>query len=230
MTITNKPEKAAAAEMRARQVRMNPHFLSNAPNAIAALVLIAPGEVPRAAGRLRQFLRASFDQHERVLVPLEEELALVSAYLEIESLRIGKRLEVEWAIDPCLLEVLIPPFSLQPLVENAVHHGIPSSPRAGRVRLLVRPVGDCLELSVSDNGRGVLPTEIEKVFFAEDPRVHALVLLRRRLQGLVLCSFQSEVWSEVGEGTTVTLRIPLGFENANRSSETVAGLRRGLAS
>ena len=226
MTITNKPEKAAAAEMRARQVRMNPHFLSNAPNAIAALVLIAPGEVPRAVGRLRQFLRASFDQHERVLVPLEEELALVSPYLEIESLRIGKPLKVEWAIDPCLLEVLIPPFSLQPLVENAVHHGIPSSPRAGRVRLLVRPVGDCLELSVSDNGRGVSPTEIEKVFFAE----HARVLLRRRLQGLVLCSFQSEVWSEVGEGTTVTLRIPLGFENANRSLETVAGLRRGLAS
>ena len=117
----------------------------------AALVLIAPGEVPRAAGRLRQFLRASFDQHERVLVPLEDELALVSAYLEIESLRIGKRLEVEWAIDPCLLKVLIPPLSL-------------------------------------------------------------------------------EVWSEVEEGTAVTLRIPLGFENANTWLEAVAGLRRRLAS
>jgi hypothetical protein len=60
--------------------------------------------------------------------------------------------------------------------------------------------------------------------------VLALELLRRRLQGLVRCSFQLEVWSEVKEGTTVTLRIPLGFKNANRSSETVAGLRRGLAS
>ena len=221
---------AAAAEVRALQARMNPHFLGNALNAIAALAVIAPGEVPRAAGRLRQFLRASFDQHERVLVPLEEELALVSPYLEIESLRIGSRLKVERAIDPCFLKVLIPPFSLQPLVENAVQHGIPSSPRPGCVRLLVRSVGGWLELSISDNGRGVSPTEIEKVFFAEDPRVHALVLLRRRLQGLFRRSFQLEVWSEVGQGTTVTLRIPLGFENANRSLETVAGLRCGLAS
>jgi two-component system sensor histidine kinase LytS len=221
---------AAAAEVRALQARMNPHFLGNALNAIAALAVIAPGEVPRAVGRLRQFLRASFDQHERALVPLEEELALVSAYLDIDSLRIGSGLKVELAIDPCLLKVLIPPFSLQPLVENAVQHGIPSSPRAGRVRLLARPIGGWLELIVSDNGRGVLPTEIEKVFFAEDPRVHALVLLRRRLQGLFGRSFRLEVWSEVGQGTTVTLRIPLGFENANRSLETVAGLKRGLAS
>jgi len=97
---------AAPAEVRARQARMNSHFLGNALNAIAALAVIAPGEVPRAGGVCAQFLRASFDQHERVLVPVEEELALVSAYLEIESLRIGRGLEVEWAIDPRLLKVL----------------------------------------------------------------------------------------------------------------------------
>ncbi len=73
---------AAAAEMRALQARMNPHFLYNALNAIAALATVAPREIPRAAGRLRQFLRASFDQHERALVPLEEELAVVRAYLD----------------------------------------------------------------------------------------------------------------------------------------------------
>jgi LytS/YehU family sensor histidine kinase len=68
---------------------MNPHFLFNALNALAALSTIAPREVPRATGLLRQFLGASFDQEERVLVPLEEELAIVRAYLEIESLRFG---------------------------------------------------------------------------------------------------------------------------------------------
>ena len=212
---------AAAAEVRALQARMNPHFLGNALNAIAALSTVAPRQVPRATGRLRQFLRASFDQQERMLVPLEEELALVSAYLDIEALRFGSRLKVERAIDPCLLKVLIPPFSLQPLVENAVQHGLHSSPRAGRVRLLVRPVGGWLELSVSDDGQGVSPTEVEKVFFAERPRVHALVLLRRRLQGLFGRSFQLEVRSEVGQGTAVTLRIPLGFEGVNTSLEAV---------
>ncbi len=200
---------AAAAEMRALQARMNPHFLYNALNAIAALATVAPREIPRAAGRLRQFLRASFDQHERALVPLEEELAVVRAYLDIESLRFGSRLKVEQAIDPGLSKVLMPPFSFQPLVENAVQHGLHSCSRAGRLRLLIRPAGQWLELSVSDDGEGVPPTEVEQVFFAERSGGHALVLLRRRLQGLFGRSFQLVVRSEVGQGTTVTLRIPL---------------------
>jgi two-component system sensor histidine kinase LytS len=200
---------AASAEVRALQARMNPHFLFNALNTLAALAVVAPREIPRAAGRLRQFLRASFEQHERALIPLEEELALVWAYLDIESLRFGSRLKVDRAIDPGLLKVLMPPFSLQPLVENAVQHGLHSSRGAGRLHLLVRSAGRWLELSVSDDGQGVPPTEVEQVFFAERPRVHAMVLLRRRLQGLFGHSFQLEVRSEVGQGTAVTLRIPL---------------------
>ena len=199
----------ASADVRALQARMNPHFLFNALNALAALATIAPREVPRAAGRLRQFLRASFDQEERALVLLEEELAVVRAYLDIESLRFGGRLKVEQTICPGLLKVLIPPFSFQPLVENAVQHGIHSSPRAGRLDLVVRATGPWLEMSVSDDGQGVPSTEVEQRFFAERPRVHALVLLRRRLQGLFGSSFQLKVRSEIGEGTTITIRIPL---------------------
>jgi two-component system, LytTR family, sensor kinase len=200
---------AALAEARALQARMNPHFLFNALNALAALSTVAPWKVPRATGRLRQFLRASFDQQERLLVPLEEELAVVRAYLDIESLRLGDRLKVEQTIDPGLLKVLMPPFSFQPLVENAVQHGLHSSPRAGRLQLAVRPTGPWLELSVHDDGQGVPSTEVEQLFFGERPRVHALVLLRRRLQGLFGHSFQLEVRSGIGEGTTVAMRIPL---------------------
>ena len=200
---------AASAETRALQARMNPHFLSDALNTLAALSRIAPREVPRAVGRLRQFLRASFDQHERLLVTMEEELAVVRAYLAIESLRLGDRLKVEQTIDPCLLKALIPPFSFQPLVENAVQHGLHSSPGAGRIQLAARPTGQWLEMSIRDDEQGVPPTEVEHVFFAERQRVHALALLRRRLQGLFGRSFQLEVRSEIGEGTTVTMRIPL---------------------
>jgi two-component system, LytTR family, sensor kinase len=200
---------AALAEARALQARMNPHFLFNALNALAALSTVAPRQVPQAAGQLRQFLRASFDQQERLLVPLEEELAVVRSYLEIELLRLGDRLKVEQTIDPDLLKVLIPPFSLQPLVENAVQHGLHSSPRAGRLQLAGRGTGQWLEMSVSDDGQGVPSTEVAQLFFAESPRVHALALLRRRLQGLFGRSFQLEARSEIGEGTTVTMRIPL---------------------
>jgi LytS/YehU family sensor histidine kinase len=200
---------AALAEARVLQARMNPHFLFNALNALGALSKVAPREVPRATGRLRQFLRASFDQQERLLVPVEEELAVVRAYLDIESLRLGDRLKVEQTIDPLSVDALIPPFSFQPLVENAVQHGIQSSPRAGQLRLVVRATESWLEMSVGDDGRGIPATEIDQLFFRERPRVHALVLLRRRLQGLFGRSFQLKVRSEIGEGTTVIMRIPL---------------------
>jgi LytS/YehU family sensor histidine kinase len=216
-------QAAASAEVRALQSRMNPHFLFNALNTLAALATVAPREVPRAAGRLRHFLRAIFDHPERALIPLEEELAVVRAYLDFEALRLGSRLRVDEVIGPGLAEVLTPPFSFQPLVENAIHHGVQSSAKAGRLQLVVRQVGQSLEMSVTDDGPGVPSVEVERVFFAAGPRVHALSLLRRRLQGLFGRSFQLEVWSAVGQGTTVTMRIPLRrrFEMAEESLETV---------
>jgi two-component system, LytTR family, sensor kinase len=200
---------AASAEVRALQARMNPHFLFNALNTLAALATVAPREIPFATGRLRQFLRASFEQDDRALVPLEEELAVVRAYLDIEALRFGTQLKVEEAIGTGLAAALTPPFSLQPLVENAVQHGLQSSPKAGRLRLAVHLVDQWLEMSVSDDGQGVPSTEVEQIFFAPRPSMNALVLLRRRLQGLFGHRFRLEVRSEIGRGTTVTLRIPL---------------------
>jgi LytS/YehU family sensor histidine kinase len=202
-------QAAASAEVRALQTRMNPHFLFNALNAVAALATVAPREVPRAAGRLGHFLRALFDQSERALVPVEEELAVVRAYLDIESLRLGNRLKIKESLDPGLAGVLVPPFSFQPLVENAVQHGVQSSPEAGQLHLIVQTIDQWLKMSVSDDGRGILSSEIEQVFFTVGPRAHALSLLRRRLQGLFGRSFQLEVRSEAGQGTTVTMRIPL---------------------
>lgn len=198
----------AWAEARALQARMNPHFLFNALNALAALATVAPRELPRATRQLRKLLRACFDQQEQALIPLEEELAVVNAYLDIESLRFGGRLKVEQTVDPGLSQVLVLPFSFQPLVENAIQHGLHSSPGAGRLLLVVRTAGPWLELSVTDDGQGVPSTDVEQLFFAERPRVHALALLRRRLQGLFGRSFQLEVRSAIGEGTTVTMRIP----------------------
>ena len=223
---------AAEAEARALQARMNPHFLFNALNALAALSRVAPQQVPRAAGRLRQFLRASFDQHERLLIPLEEELAVVGADLDIEALRLGDRLKVEQAIDSGLLKALVPPFCLQPLVENAVQHGLHARAGAGRLRLVARPAAGWLELGVSDDGYGVAPAEIERRFFAEGPRVHALGLLRRRLNGLFGHCFELAVRSELGAGTTVTLRLPLPkrFELGPQLSEAIRSNPCELAS
>ena len=211
----------ASAEVRSLQARMNPHFLFNALNSLAALATISPREVPAAAGRLRHFLRASFDQQDRTLIPFAEELAVVRAYLDIEALRFGNRIKVEQSIDPAAIDTVVPPFSLQPLVENAIRHGIQSSASAGRLQLVVHPVERWLEMSVTDDGKGVPPDEIEKVFFAQRRGAHALLLLRRRLQALFGHSFSFAVSSDVGRGTTVTLRVPLEppFEVMGRSLE-----------
>jgi two-component system, LytTR family, sensor kinase len=210
--VRNRDEQtqaAASAEVRALQARMNPHFLLDALNTLAALSTVAPREIPRAAGRLRHFLRASFDQHERELVPLSEELAVVHAYLDIESLQMDGRLRIEENLGPGLADVLTPPFSLQPLVENAVQHGLRTSPKPGRLRLLAGLAGEWLEMSVNDDGPGVSSSAVEQVFFPAGPRVHALPLLRRRLEKLFGRSFRLEVRSELGQGTQVTMRIPL---------------------
>jgi two-component system, LytTR family, sensor kinase len=210
---------AAAAEVRALQARMDPHFLFNTLNTLAALATSAPREIPRATGRLRHFLRASFDQHERELVPLGEELAVVRAYLEIESLQVGSLITLEETIGPGLLEALVPPFSLEPLVENAVQHGLQSSSNTWRLRLVVVVgIGEWLDIRISYDGQAVPATEVEQVFFAVHPRVHALSLLRRRLQGLFGRSFRLEVGSEVGGGTTVLMRIPLGYGGRREQS------------
>jgi LytS/YehU family sensor histidine kinase len=203
-------QAAVSAEVRTLQSRMNPHFLFNALNALAALALIAPRQIPRVADRLRHFLRASFARDENALVPLAEELALVRSYLDIESLRLGDRLKIEHNIDPGLLSALVPPFSLQTLVENAIQHGVHSSPKAGHVRVSVqRGIEEWLEISVCDDGRGILPAETEQIFFAMGSRIHALPLLRQRLYHLFGRSFQLKVDSDIDQGTTVTIRIPL---------------------
>ncbi len=200
---------AALAEVRALQARMNPHFLFNALNTLAALSTIDPGAVPRAASLLARFLRGSLDQHDRVTVPLREELEIVAAYLQVESLRFGDRLEVEEDVDAGVLEARVPPFLVQPLVENAVKHGVQPCPEGGRVRLAARAEGSWLVVTVSDTGVGFSSIPVEPPARGPNGGMHALGLLRRRLTSLYDGAYSLEVRGDAGGGTTARIRIPL---------------------
>jgi two-component system, LytTR family, sensor kinase len=199
----------AMAEVRALQARMSPHFLFNALNTIAALSTIDPRAVPGATSRLARFLRGSVEQHDRVTVPLREELEIVAAYLDVESLRMGGRLQVERCVEAGLLEARIPPFLVQPLVENAVLHGIQPRDEGGRVRLQVRAEGTWLYITVADTGVGLAPGLDEPPGRVPGDRAHALDLLRLRLAKLYDASFSLEVRGGPGAGTTAAIRIPL---------------------
>jgi len=139
------------AELRALQSQINPHFLFNALNTLYGVI---PREAP---GARRMVLNLAdifryFLQSEKTFVPLAEEMQIVRAYLEIEKLRLGNRLEIDIQVDDAALETPIPVLSVQPLVENAVKHGIAQSADAGYVRIRAQCAGEELRISVANSG------------------------------------------------------------------------------
>ena len=149
------------AELRALRAQLNPHFLFNTLHSITALVRIDPADGERALEQFATLLRYVLDVNRQRSeeVPLEEELGFVRTYLALERLRLGERLRVVEDIDPDALECLVIAFSLQPLVENAIRHGI--APRAGDGTLRLSAalvsdqlVNDQLVLEVADDGAG----------------------------------------------------------------------------
>ena len=144
------------AELRALRAQLNPHFLFNTLHSITALVRSDPHAAESALERFGMLMRKVLDIHreQRDEVPLSEELEFVRAYLALESMRLGDRLRVVEEIEPDALECLVPPFSLQPLVENAVRHGIAPLPAGGTLRIAASTTDDRLLLEVADDGAG----------------------------------------------------------------------------
>lgn len=137
------------ARVRALQARIRPHFLFNTLNSIAALVPGHPREAERAIEDLSDLFRGSLREADRP-VPLDEELDLVRKYLDIEALRLGDRLAVEWALADFPQSATVLPFSLQLLVENAVRHGIQPRPEGGRVAIRGESDGHKLNFEISN--------------------------------------------------------------------------------
>ena len=138
------------AELRALRAQINPHFLFNGLNAVASLAGSDPARARAMCVMLADFLRRSLALGGRLEITLEEELDLAGRYLEIERVRFGDRLRVERDIDPEALDCAVPALLLQPLVENAVTHGIAHSLTGGVVRLTARRTAGRLDLAVEN--------------------------------------------------------------------------------
>lgn len=137
------------------QAQIQPHFLFNTLNSIAALSEIDAERMRTLLSVFGEYLRASFDfRNTERLVPLEQELKLVHAYLFIEQERFNERLRVQWEVPERLLSTPVPPLSIQTLVENGVRHGIMKRNRGGTVRIAAEDHGDYVEIQVSDDGVG----------------------------------------------------------------------------
>jgi len=204
----------AQAQLQALRMQVNPHFLFNTLNAIT--VLVRGGETDKAGRTLRllsDMLRATFRGVDVQMVPLREEIDLVERYLEIEEIRFEDRLRVEIDVDPDVSEVSVPYLLLQPLVENAVRHGIAPHAEAGVVRVSAHSTAvrgqKGVELVVADSGPG-FPKEPDTLL-AESEDV-GLSNTKRRLDTLYGDAHTFELGTAAEGGARVTLRLPLTTE------------------
>lgn len=194
---------AQEVELRALKAQIRPHFLFNVLNSIYSLIGSRPVEAREMVERLADLMRRTLDAGEERLVPVSWEMQVADSYLHIERVRLGSRLDVRIATENLPTDAQVSPLLLQPLVENAVKHGIARQPGPGRVDVLARGDGDHIEFLVRDSGPGLR---------GEALRVdgHGLSLTRRRLQALYGDSFSLALTNLEPRGFEVRLRIPTG--------------------
>ena len=139
-------------ELKNLRSQLNPHFLFNSLNSIRALIEIEPPKAKESVTILSNLLRQSLIMGKENLVRLEQELEMVSNYLELEKIRFEERLNVKWNLDPALNEFMVPPFVLQMLAENAIKHGISNLIEGGRINISTYKIDGKTIVEVSNTG------------------------------------------------------------------------------
>ncbi len=193
--------RLAEARLMALQMQLNPHFLFNTLHTISALVHKDPDEAEEMIARLSELLRLALENTEANELPLREELEFLDRYLEIEQTRFGDRLKVARDIAPETLDALVPNLLLQPLVENAIRHGVERNAQAGVVELRAWREDDRLCCEVSDNGPGAASGETIRLGVG-------LSNTRARLQHLYGNRQHFQLRNRSAGGLTVSLSLP----------------------
>jgi signal transduction histidine kinase len=147
----------SAAQLKALQMQLEPHFLFNTLNAITTLVELGrQGQAAEMLGHLNAMLKRTLERTIPEKVPLSQEVEIIESYLAIEQVRFADRLRVDIKVDPSALSSLVPCFLLQPIVENAIRHGIANCENEGVVEASARREGNRLRISVRDSGAGTI--------------------------------------------------------------------------
>lgn len=207
-----------SAELRALQAQMDPHFLFNALNMVASTALLEGADrtctlIEDIADLLRYNLRRLDEP-----VTLQDEVEHVRRYLHVQHQRFRDRLQYHIDADPAALDLPVPALVLQPLVENALVHGLAQREEGGQVRVTVRAVGDRIWIEVADDGCGMDPAVVSQVLSGQplaaprgsrSPGV-GLANLRRRLELFYGATDLLAIRSAPGQGTVVTLSLPRG--------------------
>ena len=195
--------QAARAQLAALQAQIKPHFFFNTLNTISALVEEDPERAEETITLLADLFRYTLRTTGGTLVSFRDEVAFVEKYLSIERARFGERLGVSIEVGPACAEVPVPGLVLQPIVENAVVHGIAPRARGGTVRISARRLAGVLRVVVEDDGPG--PASLDRIFRPG----HGLSNVRERLVTLYAGEGGLEIGPREEGGTRVTLRLPV---------------------
>jgi signal transduction histidine kinase len=195
--------RLAKTELNALKMQLHPHFLFNALNTVAELVHSDPDAADQVILRLGGLLRLSLDHAGHQVAPLRQELEFLRAYLDVEQARFQDKLEVVWDIAPDTLDAGVPTLLWQPVLENAIRHGL--APMAGGGRIVVRSSreGDALLLEIRDSGRG-LPDSGKRLREGV-----GLPNVRARLAQLYGSQARVALEAAPGGGTIASVRLPL---------------------
>ncbi|WP_338653887.1 sensor histidine kinase [Sporosarcina psychrophila] len=203
---------AKEAEIKALQAQISPHFLFNSLNMIMSLIRTDPDQARKLLTSLSYFLRQNVTGTTATQISLEQELSHVKSYLEVIEARFVDRLTILYDVDDNLLAEKIPPFTLQPIVENAIHHGINDMEKNSIIKMTVHNVGTEIEIRVEDNGKGITPERIAILGSAqiesETGTGVGLFNVNRRLMMTFGDQAALSIKSERNEGTTISFRIP----------------------
>lgn len=194
---------AARARLTALQARLNPHFLFNALHSLAALIRFDPDLAEEAVDRLGDLFRYALDRSGSDTVALADEWQFVEDYLAIEQLRLGERLRISTQVDEDVLEARVPPFCLQPLVENAIRHGLTPVPRGGTLRICAQAVNGNLVLEVTDDGAGMRADALATT------EGFGLRAVREHVEQSVVGSGSLEIETTPGAGCCARVSLPL---------------------
>ena len=199
-------EQALHNEMMFLHMQIKPHFLYNTINTIISFCYTDPQKAAELLTNFSKYLRLTFDIDQKLsLVPLGRELEMVRAYLEIQKARFGDGIAVSYEIDPALLEWRVPPLCIQPLVENAVKHGLHNGKTPGGIRIRAGRSGGENRISVSDTGSGMKPEKLKKLQSMENTGGVGLLNVQKRIRRWPGASFSLS--SREGRGTTAVIAV-----------------------
>lgn len=203
---------AKNAEIKAIQAQISPHFLFNSLNVIISLIRINPDKARKLLVSLSHFLRSNVMSTTTTMVSLEQELKQVQAYLEIEEARFVDRLQIKYDVDSHVLNQRLPPLTLQPIVENAIKHGIKDLEQDAVVHISLQEENETIHISVKDNGKGMTPERITKLgkekITSETGTGVGLYNVNRRLVMTFGEKAGIKINSSYGHGTKVSFQIP----------------------